>query len=834
MLSPFTDEDCKEHFHHEYLLKAHLTVHLGIRPFKCRFPPCAKSFWKIYSLNRHEMIHSGLKRWNCTTEGCIFGATKQKYLKNHMLLHGIEMEMTVRGQPAKRQKLDMLLRESRSMTRSTAPNDEDDSMAEGSRDEQRAAEDALASRMISGEDVYTRATEDRNAGSSGASAHEYRRGRTVLQPAPKYPPCLYPDCGYICQSEEDLEQHAKVHKGTSLFVCAINGCTYRSTSEAEFRVHMKAGVHTSSGEENYARLPKKVKKVQKQVYQCKFEECNFEHWNPQMLNGHYRQAHIEESPYLCGIGQFGNCLFKTSSEELLRSHVRVEHPDDGFKETFYFRTRPAYKLLPLESCSDTVVQTELKPVCHCGGYQKVVTRSIDVQTVESCFEAVSANKPTILDEFIVPTQNGEVGKSVEYEILNVVVHAQSETHSEWPTGEVPAAQYERRSEQEILPGIPSSYYCGENGCRFQTSLAATFEEHMNTLHKDEQSPRYTSIFKNLMSKTDKPVVDSQESVTIHFDSIQSSLSGKSERVPIGPSFKRPTIVPGKSKCFCALAGCGFATNDEALFRQHMKEAHHKNVTRIQRVPVVGQPKTMPVKTPVEPSVQTPTEKRPVGRPRKQGVEVDPGPSRPASEIKSSLRPKKKPKYRFHDEETASTPEEESTDEEEDEEGTMDDSDEDPDAVVAEEEEKADLKEDKLLPKKRKSTHRTEAVESSVEEHNDVDPGYPETIEGAYGMVNLKELGERMFEKEKARSKAVNLGMEILFSQEEILNGACKGRGGGNREFTVWDPQKLSALYGLFCEWSQRKGLSQPSEKNFHQICINNKTNKRKSLQLTEH
>ncbi|GAV00468.1 hypothetical protein RvY_11311 [Ramazzottius varieornatus] len=151
-----------------------------------------------------------------------------------------------------------------------------------------------------------------------------------------------------------------------------------------------------------------------------------------------------------------------------------------------------------------------------------------------------------------------------------------------------------------------------------------------------------------------------------------------------------------------------------------------------------------------------------------------------------------------------------------------------------EEEKADLKEDKLLPKKRKSTHRTEAVESSVEEHNDVDPGYPETIEGAYGMVNLKELGERMFEKEKARSKAVNLGMEILFSQEEILNGACKGRGGGNREFTVWDPQKLSALYGLFCEWSQRKGLSQPSEKNFHQICINNKTNKRKSLQLTEH
>ena len=202
---------------------------------------------------------------------------------------------------------------------------------------------------------------------------------------------------------------------------------------------------------------------------------------------------------------------------------------------------------------------------------------------------------------------------------------------------------------------------------------------------------------------------------------------------------------------------------------------------------------------------------------------------PSSEIKQSLRPKKKPKYRFDDDdEAAPSAEAESSDE------AADDSDEDPDAVVAEEEEKQDLKDEKR-GRKRKLTQPAEAVEAieAQADHEDVDPGYPATMEGPYGLINMKELGERMFEKEKARSTAVKLGMEILFSQEEILTGACKGRGGMNQDYAVWDPDKLSALYSLFCEWSSRKGHPQPSEKYFCQICINMKTNKRKSLQLTE-
>ena len=99
------------------------------------------------------------------------------------------------------------------------------------------------------------------------------------------------------------------------------------------------------------------------------------------------------------------------------------------------------------------MRTELRPQCHCGGYKKVVTRSIDVQTIESSFEPPFAREPAILDEFLVPAEEEQTEKMVtEYEILNIVEPSHDEPQAEWSTAEVPAAQYEGGEKEEILPG----------------------------------------------------------------------------------------------------------------------------------------------------------------------------------------------------------------------------------------------------------------------------------------------------------------------------------------------------------------------------------------------
>ena len=55
----------------------------------------------------------------------------------------------------------------------------------------------------------------------------------------------------------------------------------------------------------------------------------------------------------------------------------------------------------------------------------MVTRSIDVQTIESSFETPSAREPAILDEFLVPAEEEQTEKMVtEYEILNIVEPSQ--------------------------------------------------------------------------------------------------------------------------------------------------------------------------------------------------------------------------------------------------------------------------------------------------------------------------------------------------------------------------------------------------------------------------
>ena len=49
-------------------------------------------------------------------------------------------------------------------------------------------------------------------------------GSTSTRPPKKYHPCIYPDCDYVPQSEEELEQHARTHKGM----------TVQSTSYGEY------------------------------------------------------------------------------------------------------------------------------------------------------------------------------------------------------------------------------------------------------------------------------------------------------------------------------------------------------------------------------------------------------------------------------------------------------------------------------------------------------------------------------------------------------------------------------------------------------------------------